>query len=262
MMPLFRDDFVRNMWSLPEESLKRQIKTVLPQLSEEEMKFFLEYINKVRNKDPLALLQLMTPGEEGAQLLISRVTPNLELGLFLAQATGAFIYTDNPQRWGEILEAMNDGGESDEVGWALVAKGLSNLHLTFLGQVDSRTTLAIRKSGKLGDFRKLLRRIWMNVQNNPEPQKVSTLAQEFVDELKEVHAKTQAEWQSIQKELQRQTEDPVGRLLSTATGKIEFKIPPAGFGDRNVYRLLLTHSGRTDHLKYLPMAAFIEFDAN
>jgi uncharacterized protein (DUF3820 family) len=250
------------MWSLPEESLKWQVKKALPDKSDKEIGLVLEYIKEMKTQDPLALLQPMQPGKEGGQLLITHVTPNLELGLFLAQVMGACIYTDSSHRWGELLGAMDHGSTSGDLGWELVANSLSNLHVNFLNQVDPQTTLAIRRSGKLGDFRKLLRQVWMNIQNNPEPERINALTEGFVDELKEVHAKAQAEWQIIQNELHRKIEDPVQRLLSIASGRIEFKIPLGGFGDSNVYRLLLTHSGRSDHLKYLPMAAFVSFDAN
>ena len=46
------------------------------------------------------------------------------------------------------------------------------------------------------------------------------------------------------------------------TGLPIMGIGTAGFRDRNVYCLLLTHSGRNDHLKYLPMEAFVSFNAN
>ena len=259
---LQKDDFMRRVWSLPEESLKLKIRKDLPQISNEEMAGMLEYIKELRDRDPLAILQPFEPGEKGKQLLISHLRPNLELGLFLSQATGAFIYTDNRHRWGELLGATIEGSTPGKGGWERVAESLSALHLTFLNQVDPRLTLAIRQSGKLGVFRKFLRRIWLNVQTDLETDRVDLLGQRLVDELVEVHAKTQSEWELIQKELQMHNEDTFGQHWATLKGRIVFKIPLAGFGLNTVYRLMLTHSRRTDYLKSLPLAAFIEYGSN
>ena len=66
-----RDDFKRFMFSLPPESIKRQIKKALPDLSEEDVERALEYIKKEQQADPFAPLQQVDPGEKAAQLLAS-----------------------------------------------------------------------------------------------------------------------------------------------------------------------------------------------
>lgn len=258
--PLYKDDFMRGMWGLPEESLKRKIRSASPQISDREMEDVLEYVEKMRLKDPLALLQPMTPGEDGGQLQISHLAPNLELGLFLAQITGSFVYTDSSHRWNELLGANEGGAMPRKEGWNVVTKNLSAIRFTFLNQVDPETTLTMRKSGRLGDFRKVLRHIWMNVQSDLKSVKIEVMAQRIAKDLNEAHDKAQAEWISIQKQLQEKSKGPFGPLKVTVNGKIDCRIPPAGFGLNTVYRLLLTHSKRTDYLKYLPMAAFIRFN--
>jgi hypothetical protein len=258
--PLYKEDIMRSMWCLPKENLKRQISKAVPHISDEDMEKILEHIEEMRVHDPFALLQTLPSGKEGGQLLKSQLSPNLELGLFLSQMTGSFIYTDNLHRWNEILGAIREEGMSRK-NWALVAECLSTLCFTFLNNVDPQTTFAIRQSGRLGDFRKVLRQIWMNVQRDLEPDSVEVMIQRIPSELKEAHQKAHAEWHSIQKELQVQSESPFVPLIVTVNGKIDFRIPSAGFGLNTVYRLLLSHSGRTDYLRYLPMAAFIEFDS-
>lgn len=86
------------------------------------------------------------------------------------------------------------------------------------------------------------------------------IAQTFVCELKEAYNQAEAEWRSIQRDLQTQIKGSFDPLMFTTNGKIDCRISPAGFGINTVYRLLLAHSGRTDYLRFLPMAAFIEFD--
>lgn len=255
---LYKGDFMRKMWGLPEESLKRQIRKVVPHISDEEMSKVLEHIEEMRVHDPLALLQPLPLGKEAGQLLISQLSPNLELGLFLSQVTGSFIYTDNLHRWREILGTGEGGGMPRNEGWQLVAEKLSSLPFIFINQVDPQTIFDIRQSGRLRDFRKVLRQIWMNVQSDLEPGGIKVMAQRITSELKEAHDKAYAEWGSIQKELQTQTKGPFGPLMVTVSGRIDCRIPPAGFGLNTVYRLLLSHSGRTDYLQNLPMAIFID----
>ncbi len=75
--------------------LKRNIKAALPDLSSKEIDDVLLYMKQKRLEDPLALLQptISRKGEE--QMLITHLTPSFELGFFLAQLTGSFMYTDN-----------------------------------------------------------------------------------------------------------------------------------------------------------------------
>lgn len=255
--PFYKEDFMRSMGGLPEESLKRQIRQAVPHISDEEMLKVLEHIEEMRVHDPLALLQPLPPGKEAGQLLKSQLSPNLELGLFLSQITGSFIYTDNLHRWREIL-ATSEGGGMPNKGWEFVAEKLSSLPLTFINQVDPQTTFDIRQSGRLGDIRKVLRQLWINVQSDLELESVGVMAQRVAYELKEAHEKAQTDWLSIQKELQVQSGGPFEPLMVTINGKIDCRIPPNGFGLNTVYRLLVTHSGRNDYLKNLPMAIFIE----
>lgn len=257
--PLYREDFMRSMWGLPEESLKRQIRKAVPHISDDGMSKVLEHIEEMRVHDPLALLQPLPHGKEGGQLLKSQLSPNLELGLLLSQITGSFIYTDSLHRWNEILGTSEGGGMPKNKGWELVAEKLSCLPFTFLNQVDPQTTFDIRQSGRLGDFRKVLRQLWINVQNDLESEAVGVMAQRIAGELKEAHEKAQADWHSIQKELQIQSKGPFEPFMVTINGKIDCRIPSVGFGLNAVYRLLLSHSGRTDYLKNLPMVIFIEF---
>lgn len=260
--PLFKEDYMRSMWGLPDESLKRQIKTAVPDIPDSEMKKVVKAIRKMQVEDPLALLQPVLPGEEGAQLNKFQLSPNLELGLFLSQLTGSFIYTDNLHRWHEILGANASGGKSCNDGWEPVAKYLSVLRCTFLNQVDPYITLTIRQSGKLGNFRKVLRQLWMNLQSAHESEPVNAIARRIAGDLKDAYAKAQLDWRSIIKELHAYTQGPFGPLIATSSGKLDCRIPSTGFGLNSVYRLLLAHSGRSDYIRYLPMALFIEVDTD
>jgi hypothetical protein len=53
----------------------------------------IEYMRKQHAADPLALIQPMKPGKDGGQLQVMRGV-NFELAMFLAQLTGAALYSD------------------------------------------------------------------------------------------------------------------------------------------------------------------------
>lgn len=92
-MALGKDDFKRGMARLSDESWRRQIKASSPELSDEKITQVIEYMRKEHAADPLALIQPIKPGKDGGQLQVMRGV-NFELAMFLAQLTGAVLYTD------------------------------------------------------------------------------------------------------------------------------------------------------------------------
>ena len=90
---LGRDDLKRMLARLPDEDLRRQIRESDSNLSDDKITEVIAYIRKEHAADPLALIQPLATGKDGAQLMVMRGV-NFELALFLAQLTGAAIYSD------------------------------------------------------------------------------------------------------------------------------------------------------------------------
>jgi hypothetical protein len=90
---LGRDDLKRMIARLPDEDLQRQIRDSDPKLSDDKITEVMAYIRKEHAADPLALIQPLATGKDGGQLMVMRGV-NFELALFLAQLTGAAIYSD------------------------------------------------------------------------------------------------------------------------------------------------------------------------
>jgi hypothetical protein len=90
---LGEDDFKRALARLSDESLRRQIKRSSPDIPDEMIDKVIKYMRKQHAADPLALIQPLAPGTEGGQLMVMRGV-NFELALFIAQLTGAIIYSD------------------------------------------------------------------------------------------------------------------------------------------------------------------------
>jgi hypothetical protein len=244
MYELLKQDHERRLLNMPETALANMIRSVNPGLLEDQVTQTLRYMKTKQAEDPLALLQDLQPGEEGSQLMTAHMSPNFEMGLYLALLTGSFIYTDSPHRWSELTSIAGTSRPEQE----LLAQAVSNVPITFL--VNPLHTFEARKSGCLGGMRKALRNVWAEVQ---KPSSNGDHISGVISYLKEAVTKTEAEWASIQK---RYKAEPEGFPL-TATGKITCKIPSPGFGINAVYRLLLSHSRRQKYLEYVPMAMFL-----
>lgn len=252
---LFKEDFARNLFGLPDQSIKHQIKKAIPDIKEDLLEDTLVYIKKMRLMDPLALLQPKEPGEKNSQYIISRFGPNLELNFFIAQVTGSFVYTDSPLRWKEILSAYDP---STPIITEDIEKILST-NFTFLDHINAEIALKLRQAPKLGEYRKQFRELWKKtlLQSNEEifPGDKTQLCKK----LKIAHDFVEDSWPSVKDKLEKEIKNPVELSNLTVGAELTWAIPNKGFGINNVYRLLLAHSRRTDYLKSLPMAVFVRF---
>jgi hypothetical protein len=251
---LVKDDFQRSMTGLPDESLKWSIRKALPQLSNKEIDNVLVYMKKQRLEDPLALLQPMLPGESEGELSITHLSPNLELGLFLAQITGSLIYTDNAHRWMEMTSTSTDFGRVKESSWEPLESSMKGLVLSF--EINPMFNLKIRQEGGLGSVRNTLRKILVTVQNEHESSRVSDLNRVFCEELDRSHKRTEREWETIHEKIKQHLG---GDISLRYTRKIDCVIPTNGISLNTVHRLLLSH-GSTKYWKSVPMAIFFQSD--
>jgi len=256
---LARDDFMRTIFGLPDESITHKIRVASPEISDERLSQTLDYIKEMRILDPLALLQPVRPGKENAQYLVSHFGPNLELCLFVAQVTGSFVYTDSPHRWNEILAADDTERKLGGYNTAEDFERILSNEFTFLNQVDFGTALKIRGSAKMSELRRLLKQVWTRILIHAEDEIHAGENQELCNRLTKARLSVASDLESIRKRLQEGAKDPLGSLQTTIEARLAWKIPSKGFGANNVYRLLLMHSRRTDYLKSLPMAALVQF---
>lgn len=87
------DDFKRAFARLPDESLRRQIREYSPELPDEKITEVIAHIRREQAADPLALIQPLAADKGSGQLQVMRGV-NFDLALFLAQLTGAAIYSE------------------------------------------------------------------------------------------------------------------------------------------------------------------------
>ena len=130
--------------------------------------------------DPLAPLQPLTPGKDGGQLQIFRMGGNLETSLYLAQATGSYVYTDVKYRWRELQSAvLKRPGEDDLDPWSPVVQALDNFYFIIYLDADPRFLCRIKENGDFKELIGLYRRILTSVRNIKDPDAASAEAKEL-----------------------------------------------------------------------------------
>jgi uncharacterized protein YchJ len=92
---LMEQDSKRSIMSLPREALRSQLLKMSPDNNEAELENTLAGIEQLRERDPLAALQETDPagGEKNGEFILTKLAPNFEMAMYLAQATGSCIIT-------------------------------------------------------------------------------------------------------------------------------------------------------------------------
>lgn len=256
-MKFFMEDVKNDYFAMSEEGLTHMIKKWDPNMPPEEIIKLIAYMKKRREENPLTLLQPIEPGEGGAKYRIGHMRPNHELGLFLAQFTGSFVFTDHPFRREEILGAIN----LDQAGENPVLKPLeefiSSVKIIMPYGIDPYTVLAkMLRTGKLGAFRKALRDVWAYLISKPDtvtPAAVKML----VKDLTVAYDRMQKEWKQVQEQFKKDAKSPTNPKLLLFTRRIECRMPAKGFGRQTVYRLLAAHAGHYKYLPFVPLVVFL-----
>lgn len=151
---LGKDDLKRMIGRLPDESLRRQLRLSSPELEGAKLDEAVKYIRAEHARDPLALIQPVKPGKDGGQLQQFRST-NFELALFLAQLTGAAIYTDQKSTTNDLLAATTPASAPQaSTGREAIEHGL---RLRIIIDDAPKSTLARRDASTSTAFRGALR---------------------------------------------------------------------------------------------------------
>jgi hypothetical protein len=87
------DDFKRAFARLPDASLRRQMRDYSSAMTKDQITDLIAYIRREQAADPLALIQPISADKGSGQLQVMRGV-NFDLALFLAQLTGAIIYSE------------------------------------------------------------------------------------------------------------------------------------------------------------------------
>jgi hypothetical protein len=238
-----KEDARRAILLAPPGALKRMLSKGLPGLEGVGPDDMLEAIDQAKVDDPLVTLQpdSLGGGKGGGQLTMMKLTPNFEIAMYLAQATGGSIVTDSPFRWSEITAAVQRRGGDPHGGLRELAAQIEKSRFAF--PQEERDVVGLSVSGAfdaysalMGDaFKYLINRDQRGAKPNFEAQ----LAARFARALVPTRTATRMTGGSI------------------VDGKVRAALPAQGIQDNTVNRLLLMSSSE-HHLARVPMAFFLE----
>lgn len=240
---LMKQDVMRSMMMLPRDALRSQMKKALPTLDEKQLEDMLQYVERLKENDPLAVLQADTFGRDDkkGQLGLMKLAPNFEISMYLAQATGACIVTDSLFRWNEIKSAIRRGASGLHSGLPGLADRIARATFSFPQDVTRISALAADEA--CSAYPELMRDTFKYLSNlgkrGPKPNWEAHVDTRF----EKIHAPAQA---AIQK-----------ARVPANPGRITCAFPSAGIQDNTVNRLLLMSSSEW-HLPSVPMAFFVE----
>ena len=108
MRALLEEEIRCSLFQIPDEAQRALIKQLLPEYSDEDVEAALGALKTMKEQDPYTVLQNEKPmvGEENGQLQMLKLAPNFEMTMYISQATGAAIVTDNAVRWIELMLAI------------------------------------------------------------------------------------------------------------------------------------------------------------
>lgn len=232
---LNEDDLKRSFRRLPEQSQRRQLRKLDPDMKADVIEQVLELMKKQHEEDPLALLQPMESGQDNAQLKIIKGF-NLEITLFLAGLTGAFVYTDALLHWEHLHEHTRVSGHNVESPITDAIKSI-----VFPLQHDVNKLLRDRLyGGQSGTIRSLISSLLSSMLNTKNPASLNPMVTQLDSEVKKMR--------------QKQQEQSSESLLDM---QFEFSVPTSGFESNDVRRLIVTF-GRANDIQIAPIAMLLD----
>jgi uncharacterized protein YchJ len=190
-------------------------------LSEENANDAVSELEESAESSPLMMLQQLGGGK-GGQFIQSRIGPNYEMALFVAQVTGSVLVTDSGSRWRELVTAQHRNQGVINYPWNNAFNNLTSI------PIDYQLLETFEKSQHhFATTRSLMKSVdRMILDNNRAPANLSRLADQvtyFIDQID-------------------QTTEPI------ATSSLKILSPDGGLYDAYVHRLLARSScPRYDH---------------
>jgi hypothetical protein len=237
------EDNRRGIMLMPPDAMRRQLRKLNPNLDEEEVEAAMRAGLRMRERDPLAVLQegSMEGGKDGGQMNMFKLVPNFEMTMYLAKATGACIVTDSPFRWMEVQGAIRRCFKTATPGLATLVSDIERSKFAFPQNVTDVVAAAFNKTG--AGYPDLFRDLFKYLSKLEERGAKPNREAQFVGRFAKAHAAAQGDF--------KKSGVPVKE------GRISCVFPPGGIQDNTVNRLLLMSSSER-HLSSVPMAFFIE----
>lgn len=239
---IVEEDGRRALMQMPEKALHAQVRKASPDLDDAQFAAVLQEIEARKAQDPLSVLQTehLPEGEAGAQLTMMKLSPNFEMAMYLAQATGSCIVTDSRHRFAELLEALMRRGAIPYAGAPALVREIGRVPLAFPQAPLDIATIAV--GGTFAPFPPLFSdtaRYLQGLERRAhKPNYETQLAARFARAL------------SVQNAVLK-----LGALFAHA--HVHALLPELGIQDNTINRLLLMSSSE-HHWASVPMAFFLE----
>ena len=238
----------------PRSYLERITRESTPGISDSKVQKVLDDMERLRASDPF--LPNTTLDRIPAQMIVTRMGANLEMGMHICRTTGAFPYTNVRFRWNEILGQTEKLDETAQV-WSPLTNAFQKLPFKFLDKVDSKFACSIRQEGRLEGFRSYMRKLWKTVGGELDPAKSESLARDFRDELSQAFSEAQSDWKAIDRELLNWAGPAFSGAI--ATGGFSLALA-AGFAITGVGAIVQAEMKRKEFRGKVPMSVFIDLE--
>lgn len=235
---LGKDDLRR--WTLrgSDEQLAKLVRSAATEMSSEDVEKAVVLLRQELEDDPLALLQPVTPGERGAQLLAIKGF-TVETGLYIASMTGSIIYCQMDAMWNLLHEPDGERQVAIAEDWSALVHAL--------GQV----TLFLRISGEP-----------FSPEVEARMAAVREALRQAVRSARSGASADLAELDSMLTDLGKDTQSEGSRPTSGCIeARLIASVPANGFYRRDVTRLILTY-GLAPRTASVPLALQMRLISN
>jgi hypothetical protein len=241
---MMKEEHKRSMLLLPREGLRRQVLRVSPELDEKAVEAVLDGFDRLREQDPLAVLQegSLEDGEGGGQFMPFKMAPNFEITMYLAQATGSCIVTDSVFRWRELMAAASRGAQ-EAAPLNQLRSSMEAAEFVVPNYVQEICGLAEHRI--FGRYPALMRKVFKYLSAFPVRGSRPNVEARLNAEFRRDHASTLSA-----------AKRPWAQLSDM---RVSCPWPAGGIQDNTVNRLLLMSSSE-HHLASVPMALFIKVE--
>jgi len=257
------DMLLHTLARAPREYQIERIKQFNPEITEEQLQSHLDYLHHQFETHPLWLNQPFSEGTRG-ELYIKRMGANMELGLYIAQLTGSYIYTNSNFQWYQLQQTQNLTTIINQ--WTPLTKAFQELDFNFLDKADPSFVVNLRIEERLSSFRNYLRRVWNVTASSVENYSDERILG-FKDELVEEYGKAKEEWKDIDRDLRNWITPKSASLPVILTGvsailqgSVDWKVPAMGFALEGVTKLLKASDTRQRFRKNVPLSILIDLE--
>lgn len=240
---LMEADGRRSLMLMPADVFERKLDEGIPGLEGTSREELREALEELRRSDPLISLQpdSLPEGKEKGLLTMMSLTPNFEMAMYLAQATGASIVTDSPDRWREISTAMLLKGTPANGGLNALAGVIESARFAF--PIEPMDTSLVSANDQAAAYHNVFSTAFRYLQTRATKGAKSNVEASIASRFGRSHS-------AAQKTIAKSGLPTIAAHISTA-------LPAQGIQDHTVNRLLLMSSSE-HHLSSVPMAFFVE----